>query len=475
MGGRPVSTTVAMSKMRFVSSQTLGRLRELLREIAPSSDQMAGRLRTVEKDVVLPVKGAFIAINFYFLYLSRWFEDLKLPRPIAQQYVERFFLLYVLINVGVAVVLLRTNRLAMTTVQRIVFFSNFVDGVFVAALTFITGGFDSICYWIFLGLIVRNAVIMPRAVPQLILNGSAILLYFLAGIMDLYISAETLGFTDVTRQLRDSTTEPFALRIIVLLLMAICCYGVQVLFEKQRRAYEEAREFAVRQEQLHSAGRLAAQIAHQIKNPLAIIKTTAFSLHRALEQGKTATGIAQLEIIRDSVERSDQILTKLVGYAQLAEGKVERLRIDEELDRAIDEVFPSAAAYDATVETDYAPELPALFMQRGHLSEILVNVLQNAREATNGKGHIQVSTQAGPEQSIVVTIGDNGPGIPKSQVTKVFEAYFSTKEKGTGLGLSIVKHNVEMYGGSISIESELGKGARFIIQLPTRSFMKLQK
>jgi signal transduction histidine kinase len=86
-----------------------------------------------------------------------------------------------------------------------------------------------------------------------------------------------------------------------------------------------------------------------------------------------------------------------------------------------------------------------------------------------------VSTQAGPEQSIVVTIGDNGPGIPKSQVTKVFEAYFSTKEKGTGLGLSIVKHNVEMYGGSISIESELGKGARFIIQLPTRSFMKLQK
>jgi signal transduction histidine kinase len=461
--------------MRFVSSQAFGTLRELFRETAPSPEQMAARLRAVEKDVVLPVKAVFIAINFYFLYLSRWFEDLALPRPIAQQYVERFFLLYLLINVGVSIVVLRAPRFSLNTVQRIVFFSNFLDGLFIAALTFITGGFDSILYWLFLGLIVRNAVIMPRAVPQLILNGSAILLYFLAGILNLYISPETLMFSEVGQQLRDNTTEPFALRMIVLVLMAVCCYGVQVLFEKQRQAYEEAREFAVRQERLHSAGRLAAQIAHQIKNPLAIIKTTAFSLHRALEQGKTTTGIAQLEIIRDSVERSDQILTNLVGYAQLAEGKVERLKIDEELDRAIDEVFPSAAAYDATIETDYAPQLPALFMQRGHLSEILVNLLQNAREATGGKGHIEVSTRPGADQSIIITVSDNGPGIPNSHTSKIFEAYFSTKEKGTGLGLSIVKHNVEMYGGSISVESELGKGTRFIIELPTRSFMKLQK
>jgi two-component system NtrC family sensor kinase len=159
----------------------------------------------------------------------------------------------------------------------------------------------------------------------------------------------------------------------------------------------------------------------------------------------------------------------------LAEGQVERLRIDEELDRAIEEVFPSAAAYEATIETDYAQQLPPLFMQRGHLSEILVNVLQNAREATGGKGHIQVCTQSGPDQSILITIVDNGPGIPKSNETKIFDAYFSTKEKGTGLGLSIVKHNVEMYGGTISFESELGKGTRFSIQLPTKSFMKLQK
>ena len=158
------------------------------------------------------------------------------------------------------------------------------------------------------------------------------------------------------------TVPQDVLQIFVLLLMAGCCYGLQVLFEKQRRAEEEAREFSARQEQLHSAGRLAAQIAHQIKNPLGIINNAAYSLQRALEQGKD-TGREQIEIIREEVERSDQIITKLMGYAQLAEGRVEKLRIDEELDRAIEDVFPSAAAYEATIETDYAEQLPALFPQ----------------------------------------------------------------------------------------------------------------
>ena len=183
----------------------------------------------------------------------------------------------------------------------------------------------------------------------------------------------------------------------------------------------------------------------------------------------------QIEIIREEVERSDQIITKLMGYAQLAEGKVEKLRIDEELDRAIAEVFPSGAAYAAMVKRDYSPHLPTLLMQRGHLSEILVNILQNAREATSGKGKILVSAEPGPEQSIVVTITDDGPGIAKSQISKIFEPYFSTKSKGTGLGLSIVKHNAEMYGGTVQVQSELGKGATFTVQLPTRTFMKLQK
>jgi signal transduction histidine kinase len=452
--------------MKVQIGPNLRNLREMLRETAPPQEHMASRLRAVEKDVILPVKAVFVGILLYYFYFSRWFEGLTLPRSVAQEVVQSFFLIYLFFNIGVSAVLLRFKGLSMDVVERIIFSSNFLDGLFLSALTYLTGGFGSTLYWIFLGLIVRNAVSTPRQVPQFILNVSLILLYPVAGLLGKYIPIE-LGDGE------NMSTEPFLLRLFVLLLMAACCYGLQVLIERQRRAEEEAREFAARQAELHSAGRLAAQIAHQIKNPLCIINNAAYSLQRAVEQGKNM-GTEQVRIIREEVEKSDQILTKLMGYAQLAEGKVEKLNIDEELDRAVAEVFP-AGAYEAIIKKEYAPELPVLLMQRGHLSEILVNILQNAREATEGAGQIRISAQPGPDQSINLSIEDNGPGISKSQISKVFDSYFSTKEKGTGLGLSIVKHNVEMYGGTVSVQSELGSGATFSVHLPTRTFMKLRK
>ena len=109
------------------------------------------------------------------------------------------------------------------------------------------------------------------------------------------------------------------------------------------------------------------------------------------------------------------------------------------------------------------------------MSETLVNLIQNAREAfVGGKGKICVTARAGDDQTVVVTIADDGPGIPKRRMEKIFQAYYTTKEKGTGLGLSIVKHNIELYGGTIRVESELGKGTRFVLLFPTRTVVKPQ-
>jgi len=260
----------------------------------------------------------------------------------------------------------------------------------------------------------------------------------------------------------------------VLWLMTACCYGVQVLFEKQRQAAEEAREFTSRQEQLRSAGRLAAQIAHQMKNPLAIINNAAFTLERAVDTGKE-TPRGQVEIIREEVERADKIITKLMGYAQLAEGTVERLDVAAELDRALAAVFPPGAGYGTEVKKQYAAELPALLMQRPHLMEILVNVLLNAREATSGKGTVTVRAWAGPDAEVMIAVRDDGPGIPPERLERIFEPYFTTKERGTGLGLAIVRQNAEIYNGRVKVESELGKGSEFIIELPTRTFMRMRR
>ena len=444
---------------------------ELLKETAPPSEQMALRLKSMERNVILPVKGVFVLIITYYLYFSIWFEDISLPQTIAQQTIERFFFIYLIINFGVAGTLIFGQKVGALVMQRIIFTASFLDGLFLAALTFTTGGFDSILYWLFLGLIVRNAVSCPLAAPQLVLNFSASLCYLAAGLLDVGIAGNLADLQDSTGSQEGGAAEPFLLRLFLLWLLSICCYGLQVLLEKQRRASEESQEFAVRQEQLRAAGRLAAKIAHQIKNPLGIINNAAYSLQRALQEGRPPNP-QQIEIIREEVERADQTITKLMGYAQLAEGKVERLNVAEEIDRAIDHALPAAAKYPVIVRKECEANLPVLMMQRGHLSEVLVNLLQNAREAIVGKGRIQITAKTDEQQAVLITIEDDGPGIPRLKLDKIFQPYFTTKEKGTGLGLSIVKNNIELYGGTVHAESELGKGTRFILLLPTRTITK---
>src|SRR5687767_7098229 len=262
--------------------QTFGRFRDLLHETSPTQQEMSFRLQSVERDIILPVKAVVIGVLLYNFYYTKWFEDSAIPWSVAQYIVERFFLIYLALNAVVALILIFSHKIGSVFVQRLIFTSNFVDGLFVAALTFVTGGFDSILYWLFLGLIIRNAVSCPLAVPQIILNGSLSLSYLIAGVLDLILKVQMVDFDDGTgvSPAAENPAEPFILRLIVLILMSLCCYGVQVLFERHRQAEEEAREFAGRQQQLRSAGRLAAQIAHQIKNPLAIINNAAFSLEK---------------------------------------------------------------------------------------------------------------------------------------------------------------------------------------------------
>ncbi|MGD0614257.1 MAG: ATP-binding protein, partial [Verrucomicrobiota bacterium] len=273
---------------------------------------------------------------------------------------------------------------------------------------------------------------------------------------------------------RDTGTGPYLPHLAVLWLLTACCYGVQVLAERERQALDEAREFEVRERQLRSAGRLAAEFAHQIKNPLAIINNAVFSLQRALKQGRNDVA-GQIDIIREEVERSDRIVTQIMGYAQLSEGRLEKLAVAEELDSAIAQVFPSGAGYAIRVERRYQQPLPPLFMQRRHLSEILVNLLQNAREALTGGGDVSVTARCRVDFSIEIVIADTGPGIPPDKLERVFEAYYTTREKGTGLGLAIVKHNMDLYDGTVRVESTLGQGTRFTLLLPAKAVVRLEK
>jgi signal transduction histidine kinase len=449
----------------------LKRLAAAVQMPAPDAPEWLRRISIMERDIILPIKAVGIPLLFYLFYFRPWISMVSDALGVELEATRYFFWFYIGINCVVAVVLLLMRRLPLALVQWLVFCIGLVDGIFLSTLALATGGYNSIVYWLFLVLIMRSAVSVPRATSQIALNLTLSACFMLAGFIDVFV-AESVG-SDARANLRlqdDYPAESVVLRLSLLLLMTVCCYGVQVLLERQRRVVEEAREFAMREGQLRSAGRLAAEFAHQIKNPLAIINTAAFSLQRALKEKHSAEAEEQVLMIQEEVERSDRIITQIMGYAQLSEGHVERLNVTEELDYAIERVFPPAARYPVTVHRHYESEFPALLMQRRHVNEAFINVLQNAREALGPRGgNVYVRACCNGTYAVEVSVEDDGPGIPPDKCERIFEAYYTTKEKGTGLGLATVKHNLELYGGAVRLESKLGKGARFVLSFPART------
>jgi signal transduction histidine kinase len=430
------------------------------------------RIEVMERNIMLPVKAVFIGMILHSFHSTAWTGLGLSMSDLMVETVQFIFWFYILANVFFAAALFRAEQLPLAVVQWTVVTSSLVDGLFIAGLASLSGGLDSILFWLFVTLIVRNAVSVPPGFSQLFLNVAISLCYTLVGALDIFVmnNETTLSAFDMTPQ--DDWGEPFLLRLAVLLLTTVCCYGAQVLLERQRIAVEEAGEFAAREGQLQSAGRLAAEFAHQIKNPLAIINNAAFSLQRSVRENKNPAA-QQIEIIQEEVARADKVITQIMGYAQLSEGRVEKLDVVAELDRAIAQVFPSAVPVEIKIHRNFASRFPPLLMQRGHLSEIFLNLLQNARDALGENGNIFITADCHRDHAIEISVRDDGPGVAPDKVERIFEAYYTTKEKGSGLGLAIVKHNLELYGGNIRLESKLGQGAKFTLIFPAKALMKL--
>jgi signal transduction histidine kinase len=462
--------------MKPSHAQWLKRLPALFEIPAPDPPRLLRRIVMMERNIMLPVKAVFIAIISYSFDITSWVGLANSTLDVMVETVQFIFWFYILANIILALLLLAAERLPLAVVQWTVVTSNFVDGIFIAGMALLTGGLDSVFFWLFVALIIRNSVSVPPGVSQLISNFVISLCYVLVAVLDVSVFQ---NLDDNTRRALDLTThedlgQPFVLRMVVLLLTTICCSGLELLLERQWLAAEEAGEFAAREGQLRSAGRLAAEFAHQIKNPLAIINNAAFSLQRAARDGKSPAA-EQIEIIQEEVARADKVITQIMGYAQLSEGRVEKLNVTEEIERAIVQVFPSAVPGKIKIHREFGHGFPLLLMQRGHLSEIFVNLLQNAREVLGERGNIFVAASCHRDYSVEISVRDDGPGIPPEKNGQVFEAYYTTKEKGSGLGLAIVKHNAELYGGTVYLESELGKGAKFTVSFPAKALMKFSK
>jgi len=249
-------------------------------------------------------------------------------------------------------------------------------------------------------------------------------------------------------------------------------HGLERQVRERTAALEAAQDQLVRTEKLTSLGKLSASIAHEINNPLAGILTFAKLMIRTLvERGPVSeadrkTLVKQLELVCRESQRCSTIVRNLLDFARERPLQLK----DVDVDAAIDEMFTlvanQAAIQGVELVKDIVP-LPPVEADFGQLRQAFVNVAMNAIEAMPGGGQLIVTTRKVPRDGAVeIVFADTGRGIPPEIVQRIFDPFFTTKEKGTGLGLSVVYGIVERHKGRVSVESEPGKGTRFVISLP---------
>ncbi|HET7287379.1 MAG TPA: ATP-binding protein [Pyrinomonadaceae bacterium] len=244
-------------------------------------------------------------------------------------------------------------------------------------------------------------------------------------------------------------------------------------FNEMTAKLSRARELET---QLHQAekgavvGRLAAAIAHEIRNPLNYINLTLDHLRSSFapnDPGKRETFNRLTDQLKTEVARINRHITDFLKYSRPSKLELQDVDIRAEAEDAIRLV--EARAEECGIETKIVQDgpLPAVVADRESLRSVFTNLVINAVEAINGAGgSISITLSNTPANSVKVEISDSGDGIAAEDISKIFEPYFSTKETGTGLGLAIVKKAIDDHGGTISVASKEGSGTTFTIILP---------
>lgn len=241
------------------------------------------------------------------------------------------------------------------------------------------------------------------------------------------------------------------------------------------RESEKKRELAFREmehtQKLSSIGRLAAGVAHEINNPLAIINEKAGlmkDLIKAAGDFPKAERFNQLaESILQSVARCRAITHRLLGFARRMEVQAVQLDLGEVIREVLGFLEREAMYRQVKLELNLAEGLPLIETDRGQMQQVFLNLLNNALAAVEDGGSIKVTTWQPDNGHVAAEVRDNGHGMSRDTLKHIFEPFFSTKgDKGSGLGLSITYGIVAKLGGDIRVESEPGKGTSFTVILP---------
>jgi two-component system, NtrC family, sensor histidine kinase HydH len=240
---------------------------------------------------------------------------------------------------------------------------------------------------------------------------------------------------------------------------------------ESNRQLKQAQADARRSERLAALGQLSAGLAHEIRNPLGVIKGSAEMLNQKL-QGSTPLAQELAGYISSEVNRLNALVARFLDFARPSRLQLQPVSTAALVDRALDSVQAQFPAAKIAVERRYADDLPHIQADEQLCEQVFINLICNAYEAMDGAGG-KLSVSIAPASAenvsgVAVEIQDSGPGVPAEVREQIFNPFFTSKENGVGLGLSIVAKIVDDHRGSIRLMSPPGEGARFHVFLPAK-------
>jgi signal transduction histidine kinase len=221
-----------------------------------------------------------------------------------------------------------------------------------------------------------------------------------------------------------------------------------------------------RAEHFATLGELAAGLAHEIRNPLAGIAGVLDIASRDLPDTSPARSV--MEDAKQEAVQINRILTDLLDTARPKPPHFRVLDLVTTAEHAVLFARQQAVTKRIQLEFDVKDTLPPVEHDPAQINQVLLNLLLNAIQSMDKPGMIRVTLQQVDDDLITITVSDQGKGIPADQLTHIFRPFYTTKGHGTGLGLSLARRMVESHGGTIGVESTLGQGTQFTIELPVR-------
>ena len=228
----------------------------------------------------------------------------------------------------------------------------------------------------------------------------------------------------------------------------------------------EMQERLVEAEKLATVGQLAAQVAHEIRNPLVTIGGFARSMLDAPKSEEELKVIAG--VIAEEAKRLENILNNVLDFTRLSKPNPEPSDLNDMVQKALFLVQDELEKNKIRLEKKLAYDLPEVYVDQQQMRQVLLNLLYNSIDSMKGGGTLRVETGRRDDEHVFVKIQDTGPGMDKEVLQNMFNPFFTTKSDGTGLGMPIAKQIVHSHGGRLIVDSKLGEGTTFTIVVPIK-------